>query len=514
MGIVARQSIKGAIANYIGVAIGFFTTFFVLTDCLSKEEIGLTRVMVDAAVLFAAIAQLGTNASIIRFFPYFKDGNKNHGIFGWSLLIPMVGLIAVSAVLLLGRQWITGFYSERSPLLANYYYLLLPLTFFTLYMTVFETNANVLMRITVPRVVREIVVRVVNLAAYLLYGHGVISLDVFVWTFCCSWGFAMILNFFYLIRIGNISWRIDWPYVKGGLLSDMLRYTLFMTVTIMAGNVPLLNTLFLGAKVGLAATGVYTIGFYIANVVEVPYRSLGAISRPLVAEAVKAGIPSEISRLCKKISLHQFLVSAILLAFIWINLSALFAVIPNGSEYVDGIGVVLILGFAKVVNSTLSISTDVLTYSRRYRWTLAMVILLTASAIAFNALLIPFWEINGAATATLFSYFVYFSVLLLFLAIKEHVNILTLGHLKVLGVAAAVVGLDWLWRLTIGRFTTSGNVWLIISDAVAKSLLIGLLAVWAIYRLRISQEVNAIISKALAKVGLAKISKKDDSDTQ
>ena len=53
MGIVARQSIKGSLANYLGVAIGFFTTFFVVTKCLTQEEIGLTRVLVDAATLFA-----------------------------------------------------------------------------------------------------------------------------------------------------------------------------------------------------------------------------------------------------------------------------------------------------------------------------------------------------------------------------------------------------------------------------------------------------------------------------
>ena len=84
MGVIARQSIKGALANYIGVAIGFFVSFFVLTRYLTQEEIGLTRVMVDAAMLFSSLAQLGTNSSIIRFFPYFKDGRNNHGIFGLS----------------------------------------------------------------------------------------------------------------------------------------------------------------------------------------------------------------------------------------------------------------------------------------------------------------------------------------------------------------------------------------------------------------------------------------------
>ena len=31
MGVIIRQSLKGTVANYIGIAIGFFATFFILT---------------------------------------------------------------------------------------------------------------------------------------------------------------------------------------------------------------------------------------------------------------------------------------------------------------------------------------------------------------------------------------------------------------------------------------------------------------------------------------------------
>ena len=40
MGIIAKQSIQGTIVTYLGVAVGFVTTFFVLTRFLSAEEIG------------------------------------------------------------------------------------------------------------------------------------------------------------------------------------------------------------------------------------------------------------------------------------------------------------------------------------------------------------------------------------------------------------------------------------------------------------------------------------------
>ena len=39
MGVIAQQSIKGTIVTYIGVAVGFLTTFFVLTRFLTAEDI-------------------------------------------------------------------------------------------------------------------------------------------------------------------------------------------------------------------------------------------------------------------------------------------------------------------------------------------------------------------------------------------------------------------------------------------------------------------------------------------
>lgn len=497
MGVIARQSIRGALANYLGVAIGFFTTFFVLTDCLTQEEIGLTRVMVDAAMLFSGLAQLGTNASIIRFFPFFKsDDDKNHGIFGWSILIPFIGFLLFALFFFLCKDQIVATYSQKSPLIANYCYLLLPLTFFALYLTVFETNASVLLRITVPRLVREVGIRVFNLICYLLYGNGVISLDLFVLLFCLSYAVAMLVNFFYLMSLGKISFRIDWQFINRHRLKEIVLYTLFMTATVLAGNIPLINSLFLGAQTGLALTGVYTIAFYIANIVEVPYRSLGAISRPLVAQAVRDDDWHEVNRLGKQVSLHQFLVSSLIFFLIWINLEPLFAVIPHGEEYVDGMGVVFFLGLAKIVNSSLSIGTDILNYSKKYPFSLFFIAILTVSAIVFNNKLIPLWGINGSACATLFSYLLYFLLLLFFLWRTLHVNVFGGKHLVVLVLLLALFGINYLWTwLVTPLLGFLSPVVSLMVDAVLRTLVMLSLSLFAVCRLPISDSVDAALSR-------------------
>ena len=501
MGVIARQSIKGALANYLGVAIGFVTTFFVVTRFLKPEEVGLTRVMVDAAMLFSSLAMLGSGSSLIKFFPHFKEGRAYHGIFGLSLLLPMAGFLLFGLAFLVFREQLLSVYEQQSPLLTNYFYLIPMMTFFALYLTVFETGASVLMRITVPKMVREVGIRLFNLVAYVLYGYNVIGIDMFVWLFCGSYGLAMLLNIIYFYRISGIKFKdilkVDWRFVReGGRWRGMLFFTLFVTVIALVGNIPLMSSLFLGAKTGLGVTGVYTIAFFIANVVEVPYRSLGAISRPVIASAVKEGNWGEVNRLSREVSLHQLLVSMLIFIVIWINLDALFELIPNGADYKDGKWVVFILGMAKVMNSSLSIGTDVMNYSRSYLWLLPLTVVLLISAIGLNVSLIDVWGINGAASATLVSYVVYFVLLLSVLWWRLKVRVFSVAQLKVLVIIALCFAMGHAWSLWITPLIIQhSSLITLLADAALKTVLIGGLAAVAVYGWKVSPTVNRLVKK-------------------
>ena len=504
MGIIAKQSIKGALANYLGVLIGAFTTFFVVTDLLTQEEIGLTRVMVDAAMLFAGLAQLGTNASILRFYPHFctpdKPELRDHGFFGWTLILPFIGFVILAVLFFVFKDNIVAYYAEDAPLLVNYVYLLLPLTFFVLYMTVFETNASVLLHIALPKFVREVVIRLLNLTAYLLYGYGVISLDLFVILFCSSWVVATAINFFYLLSLKRISFRPDWHFVSRPFLREIGVYTFFMTATVLAGNIKLFNSIFI-AKESLAAAGIYTIACYIANVVEIPYRSLGAISSPIISQAVAAGNMEEVNRLGRQVSLHQLLVACMLLFFIWINLTPLFSVIPNGQDYVSGMGVVLFLGIANILNSTLSISTNILNFSKFFAFSLLFISLLTVTAILLNLWLIPLWGVTGSACATLAAYVVYFTPLLTLLWRRMGVSLFSRKQLWVVLFTLVLFAANILWQWLVSPlFDRMGTgLGIVLLQALVRTAFFAVVAVVVVSRMDISPEVNKIIGLILPK---------------
>ena len=507
MGVVVRQSIKGAIMNYLGVIVGFFTTFFIVTKYLTTEEVGLTRVLVDASILLSGLAQLGTSTSAMRYYPYFKDEKeRDHGFFGWSVIIPFVGFIIFSILFFVFKQPIENYFSQNSELFVDYIYFVIPMSFFMTYLLVFETNSNLLMRIVIPKFIREVGIRLMTLVVYLLYAFDVINLDGMVISLCITYGIATVLNIIYLFSLKKVSFKIEPAYVSKWLRKDFIFYTLFLIATSLAGNlIPVLNTFFVSGKLGLAVAGINTIAVYIASIVEIPYRSLAAISRPHISQGMKDNNMLDVNNMTKNVSLHQFMASMFIFFLIWINIDLVYSLIPNGNVYDEAKFVVLILSVVKIINTSLNVGATVLSYSKYYYYSLLFTIILTVTAIYMNIKLIPIWGMEGAALASLVSYIVYYAFLLTFVNWKIKVSPLSMRELYTVIIILSLFGIDWLLQTYMSEHLISiFNVELIgkILDSAVRTLFLSVLGIVIIYKSRISKQVNDIIDKFLSMLKL------------
>jgi O-antigen/teichoic acid export membrane protein len=505
MGIIIRQSIKGTIVNYIGVLIGIFTTFVVLTDVLKPEEIGLTRILIDVGMLFAGLAQLGTGSSIIRFFPYFKNLDKKHnGFFFWTLVIPLVGFLCFLILFFILKEPICHFFGDKSPLFSQYYILLAPLSFFILYMSVFEVNANVLMRIVVPKLVREVIVRVLTLGTYILYGYSIINFNQFIFVFCAVYGIAAIINIVYLISLKNITFKPDFKYPDPKLKKDFYYYSLFIiTSTLVSAITPSLNTIFISAKMGLVYTGIFAISNYMAAFIEIPYRSLGSITQPQISQSIKDNDIKTTNYLCQSVAVHQLMVGGLILLLIWINIDIIFQILPNGSQYESGKYVVLILGFTRLFNATYSIGTTVLGFSKYYYYSLFFTIILTGSAILLNIWLIPKMGMDGAAYASLFSTIIYTLLLLILVKRKLQVSPFSRSQLYIIVIIVGLYLISIFWDKNISiifKQMISNQLYSSIIDGIIKSIILLGIGLWVIIKLKISPEINKILKKGYSKI--------------
>ena len=474
--------------TYLGIGVGIVTTFFVLTRFLTTEEIGLARVLIDAATLFIGLAQLGTSASVIRFYPYFKekDSEEDHGFFFWAMVIPFIGFVLFALIYWACRVPLGAWFGDKSPLFVEYYYFVLPLAFFMLYQTICESTCNVLMHIVVPRAVRELVVRVGLLAIYLLYAFRIISIDGMVIGICINYAVAAAVNLCYFFSLKQISMRPDWSFLREnkGLVRRYLVYTGFLLLsaatTVLA---PTLSSFFVTAKMGLDNTGIFAIATYTAAMVSVPNRSVSAIASPQLSRAIKEQNREECSVLIRQVTRNMLLIGGFILLAIWLNIDLIFHILPNGATFATAKNVVLILGVSQLVLGTFTICLTALNYSRYYAFSLLMSLVLTVSAILLNNYLVPLYGMEGAALSNLISYGIYYLLIIATVVPLGKFHVIDRKWVYILLLLTAVFGLNWLWQ----SYLPAMNIWV---DSICRSIVLLGGGAWIAYKAQLSPEIN------------------------
>ncbi len=493
MGVIIRQSIRATVFNYLGAFIGFLTTFFILTKFLEPEVIGLTKVMYEIAALIAGFAQLGTSASAMRFFPYFKNPeNQHNGFFFYLMLMPALGSALFIGVFLLFKDLIIGFFQEKSALLTGYYNWIIPLIVFLTFWSVLETYSNILLRIVVPKFIREVGIRVMLIVVYLLYTFHCFNLNGLVMGFVSVYGVAMTATFFYVSRITSVSFRHNFAFFDKSLLLKIAKYTLYLIIGAIGGNaMTQLDLFMISSEMGLNYAGIYTIASYMAFVIDIPGRSITSISSPIAAAALKNGELNVANQLYKKVSLHQLVAGSTLFLLIWINIDNIFSILPNGEVYRLGKWVVFFIAMSRLTGMTLGFGSTLISFSRYYYWGLYFTFFLTALTIVTNYIFIPVWGITGAALATFLASVVGYSFQQWIVLKKIGGNPYSFNSFKQILIILALLGCNEL----LPHWTDNPY-----ADGIYRTLLIGGGCVVLMYKLCISEELCQLMKKYLQMI--------------
>lgn len=494
MGVVIRQSLKGTIVTYVGAFLGFLNTLFIATIFLTPEEIGLQRILIEAAILLSGLAQMGVAQAGIRFFPFFKtDDGRHKGFFYYLCLWPLLGLSFFGFLYFILRQPIDRYFSTESALFTDYYFWVFPMTIFMVYMYVFETYGAVLMRITVPRLMREVGLRIFIAGGIVIYGLHYVSLNGFVVLLTLAYGLATLLDLVYAWWLcpprGGFNPSEDLPKPLRG---EMVSYSSFLLMGSLAGLlVARVDIFMVSAEMGLKYTAIYSIAYYMAVIIEMPSRSTWTISSPLVAEAYKHNDRAKLSELYRKVVLNQFLIAGLVFLTLWINIHHVYELMPHGDIYGAGAVVVLFIALAKVVESVSMVGGGMLNLSSHYRYSLLFTVFLGVLSIGTNLWLIPRMGINGAAVATLLTVMVYAIAILSFVGCKIKLHPFSVGMLKVVVVIGLCCGINALWP-------NMGNLFV---DASVRTIVLGGAALLSVYLWKVSPEFNSLLEETCRRVG-------------
>lgn len=495
-GVIARQSLWASLVNYTGSLIGLFTTFYLFPLVYSQTENGVIGLFIEMGALLAGVAQMGTGYSIWKFFPHFKNHEKKHNGAGfWIVIIPFFGFVITALALLFFKDSIMLYFGRNSKDFEPYYYWLLPFIFFFVFNNVFEIFSASIGKIIFASFLRENVVRVfLGLIGYLYY-IKFLHFDQSVHLVPVVYGVVAVLNLTYILKNTNLSFIPDLHFVRNqeNLTSEFSKYTGYLFLTYLANLfVQRIDFVMISSMKGFSDTGIYRIAVNMAVLIEIPTRSILQISNPKLAEAIHHNNHDEVARLYQKTSLNQFILGCLALLLIWINIDVFFQLMPNGEKYAVGKFAVLFLGIGKLLILIQGNSSAMLTFSKKYYWSLIVNICAVFLGILLNNYAIPKFGLEGAAIATACTWGISGLIVALLILKIYKMNPLTWNIFWVIILFAGLFGINQLW-------TNQFNIHFLIFGGLKTVVLMGT-AMWVIYQFNLSDDVKSMMNKLIHRL--------------
>jgi O-antigen/teichoic acid export membrane protein len=498
-GKIAKQSFWASIVNYSGSLIGLFTTFYLFPLVYTESENGIIGLFIEMGALLAGVAQLGTGYSIWKFFPKFKNDSGHNGAGFWLIAIPFIGFLIVAIILIFFQVPIMQYIGRSSTDFEPYYLWLLPFIFFFVYNNVFEVFSASIGSIIWASFLRENVVRIFLGLIGWLYFIQFLPFEHTVHLVPAVYAIVAILNIVYILKNTQIGFKPNMEFIhqSPGLKSEFAKYTLYLFFTYTANMiVQRLDFVMISSLKGFSDTGIYRIAVSMAVLIEIPTRSILQISNPKLSEAMHAGDTSEMKRLYDKTSLNQFVLGALVLLLLWINIDFFYTLMPNGDKYVSGKWALLFLGIGKLIILMQGNSSAMLTFSHRYYLSLLVNVTAVIVGIILNNWAIPIWGIEGAAIATAGTWAASSTVVVVLIWNIFKLTPFSLGLIKTIALFVAVFLLAEIWKIS--------------PQHPMAMLLFGLKSfvffggsILVIYHFRLSDDIRSMVDK-----GLNKLSKK------
>ncbi|WP_339922732.1 oligosaccharide flippase family protein [uncultured Cyclobacterium sp.] len=433
-----KQSVLTTIFSYLGVLVGYVNLLWLFPYVLSPSQIGLFKTVQDIALLLVPFAQLGIGHGITRYFPRLR-GNE-FAFFSFSLVIATIGFIMVASMFFVFKNPIINAFAEKAPEVINYLVVALLITFFSLINSLLEAFCRSFLKVAIPSLIRDVFLRVFMAMLIIGYSLSIYSFDNMIWGLGVVYILAMISIVIYMKRERIFKFDFNWEGITRPFKKEYLRYSL-ITLLGTAGALLIMkiDSIMVSSMIGLDANAIYTIGFSIAVVIEMPRRAISQVAMPVISEKFAKNQLAGINALYKKIAINQLLICLLIFLMIWINIENLYHFVPNRAIYEQGKWVVLLIGLGKLTDVIFSVNGEIIVFSKFYTFNITATLLMSAAVIIFNLALIPLYGIEGAALASLIAMFFYNLVKFIYIKIRLGFNPFTPGVFFIL-IAG---GLSW-----------------------------------------------------------------------
>ncbi len=501
MSTIRRQSIISSAIVYFGFALGFLNTYlFTREGGFSPAQYGLTGAFIAIANIMYSFANLGMQAYIYKFFPYYDDNlePRHNDMATWSLFVSLTGFILVMSGGLIFRDLVIRKYTANAPDLIKYYYWIFPFGFGLTIYSLLEAFAWQLKKSVLTNYLREVQFRLFTTLLILFWFAKVLtSFDLFIKIYAFSYiGIALIL-LIYLAAIKKLHFTLTISRVTRKFWKKIIVLAGFVWGGALVFNIANVFDIIVISAVmphGLAFAGIFTLAQNIASLIQAPQRGIISASIAPLAKAWKDKDYEKIKRIYHRSSINQLIFSVGMFVLIWINFTDGVFTFHLQNNYLGARYVFLFLGMLRIVDMGTGLNSQIIGTSTFWRFEFFTGIILLALTLPMNYVMTRHMGVIGPALANLIAFTIYNIIRYVFLLRKfdmQPFNLKT-AYTLLTGIAGFLIVHFLFYR-------QQGLVWIAIRSVAFMTFYLSLV----IY-LELSPDVLPVWATLKKKLGLVK----------
>lgn len=479
-----KQAFWFTIINYLSVAIGVISTVFLYPKDL--EFIGIIRYVEGIAQILFPILVLGGSQSLIHFYPKLVEVERQQ-LFKYGILT-IVGIsLFVSILLFFGRFFIS---------LHNYQYILysFPIAFALAFIELFKRQATNLQRLSVPTFYEKIIPKLTLPLVFLMFITGYFTLANSLGLFIISYFILLFLLAIYLFRHYKVDSTLNFTslFIKVPK-RDYYKYSFYSFIGSFGSFFAFrIDSLMIPEFLSFEANGIYSIGVMLASALAIPATGMYAIYAPQVSALVKSGNIKVLGEKYVETSKLLFLIGAILFGCVILGINSFFQLLPTYEKLVQSIPVILILGVNVLLNMATGFNSEIISYSKYYKFNIFFVLILVVVNISLNYYFLSQTNLGiiGVAFASLIAMCLFNAFKLWFINKKFGILPFNSTYLKLFFVVAIIVS-------TLYFMPDFSNT---IVNLLVKLLANIVLALLISYKLKLVYSLNFWFDKMLTKL--------------
>jgi O-antigen/teichoic acid export membrane protein len=425
MSTIRRQSILSSGIVYFGFGLGILNTYlFTRKGGFTETEYGLTAIFSSIAFIMYSCANLGMQAFIFKFYPYYNDNlpKKKNDMMTLTLLTAVAGFILVIIGGLIFKNFFIRKFGEHSPELVIYYHWIFLFAFGLTIYTLLEAYAWQLKRSVLTSYLREFQFRAFTTLLIILFFSGVFkSFDPFI----KFYSFGYIIIAIILLFCLAIKKEIYFTFSVSRVTKKFRKKISTLAILVWSGSL-LHNIAFVYSGIviaaimpkGLETAGIFTLALYMTSVMQAPQRGIIGASLAPLSRAWKDKDLKKIDLIYHRSSINQLIFSAGMFALIWLNFTDGVLTFHLKESYLDAKFVFLFLGSNCVIDMGTGLNAQIIATSTFWRFDFFTGVVLLGISLPLTYILTKTMGVTGPAIATLFSFTIYNLIRYIFLLKK------------------------------------------------------------------------------------------------